>query len=243
MGEASRSPMFKERFKILYQASGCKTITDFAKELGLSRQTTTYYLNGERIPDIETLWTICKKCNVSADYLLGLSDEPDMSQTVQSVCKYTGLSSDTVNFLHRRHYEKDHFSFYKKLFHSLIQIGQDNFDNVPELIVEAGRAKIIAKSEKGDTKRDFHNMLSVVTRTNRAYQISAAEAEEYFLDHASAEICQAIANVIGELENDVIKKMENSSVDDDLSLEDIDFWSTIIDEMEDNPEVEGEDNG
>lgn len=59
----------------LRELQGSMSTTDFAKKLDLSRQTVGFYLNGERIPDSETLIKICTRCNVSADWLLGIETE------------------------------------------------------------------------------------------------------------------------------------------------------------------------
>lgn len=67
----NRLPIFTERFRKL---QGEKSNTEFAEFLGLSRQTVGFYCNGDRLPDAITLLQIAVKCNVSTDYLLGISD-------------------------------------------------------------------------------------------------------------------------------------------------------------------------
>lgn len=95
--ESGKLPVFRERLRNL---QGDLTTTAFAEKLGLSRQTIGFYINGDRIPDILTLRQICEKCDVSADYLLGLSDILTSNATAQSAIEYTGLSEDNVDFLH-----------------------------------------------------------------------------------------------------------------------------------------------
>ena len=67
-----RLPIFKERFREL---QGEMSNTEFAAFLGMSRQTVGFYCNGDRIPDAVGLKEIAEKCNVSADWLLGLTDD------------------------------------------------------------------------------------------------------------------------------------------------------------------------
>jgi len=93
-----RFPEFQERFNELRQSY--KSQEKFAEFLGMSRPTVGFYENGTRIPDILTLKNIAKKCNVSADWLLGLSDEKTVNADIKAVCKYTGLFEDTVSYLH-----------------------------------------------------------------------------------------------------------------------------------------------
>lgn len=91
---------FRERLNELlveYQSGPeKKSMKDFATEiLHISRQSAGYYLNGERVPDIDTFREICKECNVSADWLLGLSDVRTTEKSIQTACATFNLSEDT----------------------------------------------------------------------------------------------------------------------------------------------------
>ena len=91
---------FKYRMRNLRLAK-VMTQEAFASFLGLSRPTIGFYeradMENGRVPDAETLRNICEKCEVSADYLLGLSDQKAASE----VSAYTGLSEEAVEALHR----------------------------------------------------------------------------------------------------------------------------------------------
>jgi len=47
----------------------------FATIIGTTEQSICRYVNGIRIPNVDVLYRMCKALDVSADYLLGLSDE------------------------------------------------------------------------------------------------------------------------------------------------------------------------
>ena len=96
--ERSLLPVFTERFFGLFGEN--ETQEEFGNRLGLSRNTIAQYLNGHRIPDSITLKQICERCNVSADWLLGLSDVKKPDTDLKAVCEYTGLSEEAVNQLH-----------------------------------------------------------------------------------------------------------------------------------------------
>ena len=96
-----RFPTLRKR---LVELQGERTQEEFAQEIGISRQTMGFYLRGERIPDSKTLLRICEECNVSADWLLGLSEAIRPDTELQAVCAYTGLSEDSVSLLHERLY-------------------------------------------------------------------------------------------------------------------------------------------
>ncbi len=92
-----RLPVFTERFREL---QGEQSNTEFSEFLGISRQSVGFYLNGDRVPDAITLIKIAEKCDVSSDWLLGLSDIKAREGEIKQVCNYTGLSALSVNNLH-----------------------------------------------------------------------------------------------------------------------------------------------
>lgn len=66
-------PMFKRRIKMLYAESGLGAYV-FARHIGTTYDTFRRWCLGKRIPGAISLYNVCKACNVSADWLLGLSD-------------------------------------------------------------------------------------------------------------------------------------------------------------------------
>lgn len=93
----ARMPVFRDRFNLL---RGNRTQAEFAAALGMSRATVAFYCAGDRIPDALTLRDIAEKCDVSTDWLLGLSDAMSTDATVQAICNYTGLDEFGVQELH-----------------------------------------------------------------------------------------------------------------------------------------------
>lgn len=93
-----RFPVFTERFREL---RGERDNTDFAKFLGISRQTVGFYCNGDRIPDALGLKQIADKCGVSADWLLGLTDVRTPDMDVRATADYTRLSTGAIERLHQ----------------------------------------------------------------------------------------------------------------------------------------------
>lgn len=89
---------FTERLRQLRDESG-KTQSQIAKELGLTPQAFSYFVNG-REPNYETLGKIADYFQVSVDYLLGRSDVKTSDPTVREICEYTGISERGVRLLH-----------------------------------------------------------------------------------------------------------------------------------------------
>ncbi len=94
--KGSRFPKFQERFRKL---QGEMSNTEFADFLGITRQTIGFYLNGNRIPDILCLAQISRRCNVSADWLIGTSDVETINTDIKATSKFTGLSEASIHYL------------------------------------------------------------------------------------------------------------------------------------------------
>lgn len=69
---------FNERFK---EAFGDRNCTEFASELGISKQSISAYLNGTRKPKRIVVKEIARKLNVSEAWLLGF-DVPKESESI-----------------------------------------------------------------------------------------------------------------------------------------------------------------
>ena len=94
-GERFKYSIFAERFGVL---RGKRTQADFASFLEISRPTVGFYENGERTPDVVVLTRICKKCNVSANWLLGLSEYAN-PESEQITAAELGLTEKAIGVL------------------------------------------------------------------------------------------------------------------------------------------------
>lgn len=54
---------------------GNSSVVGFARDCGIPQQTMANYCNGERIPSMEAMTRICSANAVSADWLLGFTDD------------------------------------------------------------------------------------------------------------------------------------------------------------------------
>lgn len=71
--------IFNERLKLLRTKSNTSQ-KDLAKMLNISDRAFRNYENGTSEPTYDNLIILCKFFNVSADYLLGLSNNPDINK-------------------------------------------------------------------------------------------------------------------------------------------------------------------
>jgi len=66
---------FGERIKRLRIEKGLM-MKEVAEAVDITAPSITMYESGQRHPEYKTLIKLCKLFDVSADYLLGLSDDP-----------------------------------------------------------------------------------------------------------------------------------------------------------------------
>lgn len=68
--------MFAERISLLRHEKNISQ-RQAAKDLGISQALLSHYENGLREPRLEFISTVCGYYGVSADYVLGRTDDPD----------------------------------------------------------------------------------------------------------------------------------------------------------------------
>ena len=73
-----------------------ETQEQLAKAVGITRQSLSRYETNERTPNIELIYNIAKHYNVSADYLLGLSEVRSAEKNIKISMKTTGFSEDAI---------------------------------------------------------------------------------------------------------------------------------------------------
>ncbi|WP_368901096.1 helix-turn-helix domain-containing protein [Oceanobacillus oncorhynchi] len=83
-----------ERLRIVRMRKKLSQI-DAAKKLNISNITLSTYERGKRDPDTDTLRNMCLLYNVTADYLLGLSDLPNREES-NKISKLGSIFNETV---------------------------------------------------------------------------------------------------------------------------------------------------
>lgn len=77
-----------------------KKASVIAGEMEISESMISKYRNDKQ-PTLDSLVKLAKYFNVSTDYLLGLTDAPSADVKARAVEEYTGLSAESVEYLHR----------------------------------------------------------------------------------------------------------------------------------------------
>lgn len=86
--------LFKDHFNSMFEKSGL-TKKAFAKKCEIAQSSLKYYLNG-RLPNSGELIKICKKLNISADWLLGISRIRSLSTDLRAAVMYTGQPENMI---------------------------------------------------------------------------------------------------------------------------------------------------
>lgn len=96
MNENTNTNIVGERLNTVLMLRNIKQ-KELASFLKVPDNTISYFCSGKRIPNTQQLIQIALFLNISADYLLGLSDVQSSEADVKSVCDYLGLSELAVN--------------------------------------------------------------------------------------------------------------------------------------------------
>jgi len=91
---------FQERFKNEMTIRGLNP-SQFAKLLDISQQNVHRYIAEGRTPNGDALTLICEKLKISADWLLGMTDEKE-TQIPENNKSIVGISNDSVERLIRQ---------------------------------------------------------------------------------------------------------------------------------------------
>ncbi len=98
--------VFAERLRNLREKQG-QTQVQVGKAVGKSREAVTKYEMGQREPDLHAITSIAKYFNVSADYILGITDQ------LESIHKQD--ASDDVSLIGEEYQDNEEFIPYFKL--------------------------------------------------------------------------------------------------------------------------------
>lgn len=103
-------PTFGERFKQLRNEKGLKQeelINQFNKSFhfGFTKSAISQYENNKRIPEIQALSAFADYFNVSVDYLLGKTNERNMSP--ERLAKANSLRDELIDMMIKRGIIKD----------------------------------------------------------------------------------------------------------------------------------------
>lgn len=64
------------KHRLIEELSACRlTKIEIAKKVGVSPEMITQYITTKKLPKLDTFAKLCKELDLSANYILGLSDQ------------------------------------------------------------------------------------------------------------------------------------------------------------------------
>jgi len=191
MDSAKLRNTFSARIRKLREERGLNQ-GQFADFVGISRGAMSYYEQEARTPDIGVLCAIAEKCDVSADYLIGLI--PDRNHTVSDVCLETGLYPKAVKRLQMLQKLKDTDI---ENFNTLVeQLGEDALEMTP-FTTAPSMINLLLTTDEG---LNMLNMLGAILVG--AEFVTGGEDEPYFrllTDHKNLEVTFPLKNITAAL--------------------------------------------
>lgn len=165
---------FTDRF---WNLQSGRSNTEFADFLGLSRQTVGFYANGERLPDVTTLKQIAQECNVTTDYLLGLTDSQSVQRDIRVTQETLGISEKSVKNLSKVAREKRYPS---------MKLNTQRLGAALDLLLSSVALKEIAQS--------LYHLLDASKEMRRIEQWTVEDLREQDLDYAEKKIEDAFSD-------------------------------------------------
>lgn len=96
--EKNKNAQFPSRLRKLREEKGVSQSV-LSKKLGVSKSTNGLWETGDTLPDAKAVQDLAKYYEVSADYLLGLSDTKSASSDIRGICEKTGLDERIVKYM------------------------------------------------------------------------------------------------------------------------------------------------
>ena len=196
--EAPRFPEFRAAFLDLM---GDMTLQEFADKLGMSRATVGFYAAGKRIPDALGIKTIAEKCNVSADWLLGLSAVKSLDTDCKSVCNYTGLSEESVFKLNEASKQKNGPNIISMFFDRLLSGAIFRFQNdaihYAAIVLQGGEKRKRPGQEHRNKEilQGIDSTLEEVKVRGQIVEVLADDAMRVYRDSATRKI-EGVSRVV-----------------------------------------------
>lgn len=180
--------IFAKRLKKLIEEHSI-TQNELGNIVGASRQSISLYVNGERTPDIEIAARLADYFHTSVDYLLGRTDVKSPDTDIQSICNYTGLSEEAINYLHN---SEEAF-----VINSILKSVE--FDNIVQQISFAVLFKDLLKPNE-NFKKDFDSIFTKTTKRPAFILLATKQGlAPFYKQQITEEVIKLFDNVVNEI--------------------------------------------
>ena len=184
--EFDKDGVFQKRFREQYNKN-YRTQEALAEALGVSRPTVVGWLDGKNVPDIISLKRIAKLFNVSADYLLGISEAERSDVNLRAAVEYTGLSEKAVEQIHNGF----DYSFYDDDGIS-DKVKNKNRNIASSLIVNENFIKILNGIRNVSDETYWERMFCILDKCYSEEDEQQENDAFYFANDKDREVCKII---------------------------------------------------
>lgn len=184
--------IFVTRMTELYRISGCPSVTQFAKQIGLKRQTVDKYLNGIQKADMPSIKQICTAMNITSDWLLGLSDIMTPSADIQSAVAALGITEaaaqriidpavcgskkDALSHLIESEDFGKFINLYKVFLDLLNRLNEKDLDHLAEIVTDdAGNIVLSTNEAINHFKRRVSHEMEMICDSDHLERLSKLE--------------------------------------------------------------------
>lgn len=169
-------------------------------DITIQRQSISKYMNGQTKPDVDTITIICKALDVSADYLLGLSDEITTNMDERAVIEYTGLSNSSITTLHLLS-KSPEMTFLKRFLDDFIDFSQiaSSWYQINKAAQALSMATNNNNKRKLDITSDIENISNFVIGNSECFQINPLDAADYYRSLVIANISRNIDDIVSQI--------------------------------------------
>lgn len=151
---------------------------DLAEELGVTANTISYFCSGSRTPNIEQLVKISTFLDVTTDYLLGKTNDPDI---VPTAADELGLSTDAICWIKRKSSDPIFGAEFCAMFSKLIET--DDFQTLIDLLFDCIAATRAERIDMDIYENAYHaNPDDIVERYKQYFKDIHAAADDDTLD-------------------------------------------------------------
>lgn len=220
-------PRVKRNIQDRYNSPFAKRLRDLLKEknitqnqlskiIGKTRQAVNNYTLGNTAPDSDTLIKLSEYFNVSADYLLGISDVKTTDKDIAYICEYTGLCEETIEKLHKEN------NYYSNGIHMLNNLLTDDvmykmLSNICSLFFEYDNyVDLCSEIIYFDTKTDnFIDICNFLDMCDNEYSFREKSDFEHFqisrqFEKLIEKLIQKYHNSLNVLQEQVTEKIKNN---------------------------------
>lgn len=226
----TRGERFKDARRI-YNQHGDQTMEQVHKATGVyASLIKDLEADSERDCGYLKIAKLAKHYGVSIDWLLGFVENPTSDQSLQGVCKFTGLSPSSAELLHA---DNSSTGFTTCLVDAVLHAAGICDNEMAEAIDDSALAlatSLVGNAAFDETKCEVKNKSAVIRRNGKSeYSITAEAAADWFLMKATDLAKSNVDDAVRKMRDNYVVALVNPQRSDDTPFE---FVFTTADESE-----------